>query len=192
MKLPVYALLAFLVLGGSAGAAVDSAGQVVALEGSASAVGGDGARRELAIKSAIFPLDRISTAENSKLQIMFVDNSIISQGEKSELVIDEYVYDPQNKSNNRANLGITKGLFRVVTDKITRLNPKRFKVKTRMATIGIRGCDLGFKIEPNAEDIYIITLHGPELVTVTTLVEPAGGGGGFSAAASTRARVPRS
>ncbi|MBT3296336.1 MAG: FecR domain-containing protein [Verrucomicrobia bacterium] len=170
-------LLALGLLVGGSDAAVDPAGEIVALEGSASAVSGDGARRNLAIKSPIFPLDRISTTENSKLQIMFVDDSIISQGEKSELVIDEYVYDPGKKSNNRAKLGITKGIFRIVTDKITRLNPKRFKVKTRMATIGIRGCDLGFKVLPDEEDIYIITLHGPELVTVTSEVEPAGSGG---------------
>ncbi len=168
-----------VALTGLAFAAVDPAGTVVALEGTASAVNQDGARRALAVQSPIFPLDTIITAEASKLQIMFSDDSLVSQGEKSELVIDEYVYDPSRKSRNRAKLGITKGLFRVVTDKITKLNPKRFKVKTRMATIGIRGCDVGFNIQPDEEDIYVITLEGDEKVGVKSTV-PAGGSGGWS------------
>jgi len=171
------ALVLSIALAGTASAAVvDPAGRVVALEGTASAVNQEGTRRALAIQSPVFPLDTISTAEASKLQIMFSDDSLVSQGEKSELTIDEYVYDPNKKSRNRAKLGITKGLFRVVTDKITKLNPKRFKVKTRMATIGIRGCDVGFKILPDEEDIYVIGLHGTEQVTVASTLLPSGSG----------------
>jgi len=51
------------------------------------------------------------------------------------------------------------------------MNPDRFKVTTRMATIGIRGCELGFKITKESENVYVINLAGKETVRITTQAE---------------------
>jgi hypothetical protein len=74
------------------------------------------------------------------------------------MTIDEYVYTPGGKKSNCA-LRFVRGVFRVITGQITKLNPERFRVKTRMATIGIRGCDLGFTVTELAEDVYVIAFH---------------------------------
>jgi hypothetical protein len=119
--------------------------------------------------------DKVVTAAGSRLQIMFADESVISQGEKSEMTIDEYVYSPAKKDDNACSLGLARGVFRVVTDRITKINPDRFKVKTKMATIGIRGCDLGFDLRPNEERIYVISLRHNERVQVERLGQAIGG-----------------
>ena len=155
-----------------------SIGSVVAIEGSATADGTDGAQRVLVLKSQIFMKDKVKTAENSKMQIMFSDNSLISQGANSELVIDEYVYNPKVKEENKASVGVVKGVFRMVTGKITKLNPEKFETRTKMATIGIRGCDLGFRVDDGKEDIYVIELHGDENVVITGNEDNQGGDGG--------------
>ena len=54
----------------------------------------------------------------------------------------------------------------MVTGKITKLNPEKFEVRTKMATIGIRGCDLGFRVEEKKENIYVIALHEDEGVKI--------------------------
>ncbi|OGV83010.1 MAG: hypothetical protein A2340_14465 [Lentisphaerae bacterium RIFOXYB12_FULL_60_10] len=149
--------------------AADSVGLIIAVEGVASATDANGQTRSLALKSPVYMMDRIQTTENAKLQIMFNDDSVVSQGPEGEMVIDQYVYAPEQKDDNAASMNLVKGVFRVVTGKITKLNPDRFNVKTRMATIGIRGCDLGFRVTPQGENVYIIQLHGVENVIITTV-----------------------
>lgn len=155
-------VLPALVLAGVVGVepawAADPIGQVVELHGSASAVGSDGQSRNLELKSGIFLNDKIATAKDSSLQVVFNDDSIISQGENSELTVDQYVYTPGKKDDVNCAMKMTKGFFRVVTGKITTLNPDRLKVQTRMATIGVRGCEVGFALDEDREDIYIMWL----------------------------------
>jgi hypothetical protein len=147
-------------------------GSVIAVEGKATATGEDGKVRPLEIKTQIFMKDKVATAAASKLQIQFDDDTVISQGEKSEMVMDEYVYSPKDKNPNGMSTRLVSGAFRVMTGKITQVNPDHFKVRTKMATIGIRGCDLGFTITPAGDRVFVITLHGQEAVTVATVGEP--------------------
>ncbi len=141
-------------------------GSVIAIEGQATATGADGKSRAIALKSEIFANDKIATAKGSKIQIMFEDDSIISQGAESELTIDKYVYDPKGKKDN-CSLRLAKGVFRAITGKITEMNPDKFKVQTKMATIGIRGCELGFRLEGEKEDIYVMELPPGKSVVIT-------------------------
>lgn len=157
--------------------AADPIGMVLALQGTASAVGTDGQTRELALKGPIYLKDKVVTAAGAKLQIIFDDDSVISQGEKSEMLIDEYVYSPAKKEDNNLSVKLTKGAFRVITGKITKLNPERFKVRTRMATIGIRGCDLGFTVTQVGDHIYVIALDGMNETITIEAKAPSGGKG---------------
>lgn len=133
-------------------------GKIIALEGSASALASDGRTRALSLGSTVYLDDRISTRQNSKLQIMFDDESLVSQGENGELVIDKYIFDPENAKKTSSSMKLIKGVFRVISGKVAEMNPDRFKVQTKMATIGIRGCELGFRVKADQEDIYIFDL----------------------------------
>jgi hypothetical protein len=172
-RFAVLAALAVCLVAVAAGG--EAIGHVIALQGTASARGADGTRRALALRAPVHLNDTIVTAPGARLQIMFSDDSILSQGERSEMVIDTYVYAPNDKPGNAAAMRLVKGLFRMVTDKITKLNPERFKVKTHMATIGIRGCDVGFRIEPGQEDILGLGLGAGETLVVNRLDETAPG-----------------
>ena len=136
----------------------DSIGLVVGLQGEVRAVSEDGAQRILSVKSPIFMKDVIRTSSGAKVQILFKDDTLFSQGENSEVTIDEYVYDPDKKENNSFLMRIGRGFTRVITGKITDLNPDRFVVKTGRATIGIRGCELGFNILENEDQIQLIRI----------------------------------
>jgi hypothetical protein len=59
----------------------------------------------------------------------------------------------------------------VVTGAITDSNPNRFKVKMRMATIGIRGCDLAFKSDGTQEDAYVLDLGNMKSVQIATTTD---------------------
>jgi hypothetical protein len=171
MKKPVSMvslLLLFPVL--QAALAADPVGRVIAIEGQATATGVDGAVRNIELKSDIFMNDKVVTPVGAKLQIRFNDDSVISQGEKSEMTIDQYVYNPKAKKEGSCSLKFAKGIFRTVTGKITELNPERFKVRTNMATIGIRGCELGFRLTENKEDVYVIGLPAGDSIIIEKIL----------------------
>lgn len=166
MKKTILLLTALLL---TAAVYADSIGMVVAVQGTAKAVAEDGTARELTMSSDIFLNDSVQTGPSSRLQIMLNDDSLLAQGENSEMTIDEYVYTPANASENGFGVKLGKGLFRTVTGKITDLNPDRFAVKTSRATIGIRGCDLGFNITPNEDNISIITVPPGKTIFIDPL-----------------------
>jgi hypothetical protein len=152
-------------------AVADPIGHITAIEGQATATSVGAEARKLALKSDIFLNDRIITAKASKLQMVFKDESVLSQGETSEMTIDKYVYNPDAKNDVNASVKLAKGVFRVMTGKITDVNPDRFKVRTKMATIGIRGCELGFRIGSAKEDVYIIKLPKGKTIVIEKMIK---------------------
>lgn len=164
-------------------AAQSPVGSVIAVEGKAFAVTQDQPTRWLELKSPIFQKDRIVTREKSKVQIMLDDDSVVSQGPESDLLIDEFLFKPGNKDEAKCSLQTVKGLFRVLTGKVSYLNPERFNVRTGMATIGIRGCDVGIELDKKKEDVYVFYLpegksihiekFAPQAQTLAQTVLPA-------------------
>ena len=122
----------------SAEAAVKSIGSVSAISGDAYAVNDDGSRVDLALKSPIFQNQTVVTGQDGKVQIIFADSSIFTISANTELLIDEYVYDPETEQG-KSIMNATKGVFKFVTGKIAKNNREEVKVKTPFATIGVRG-----------------------------------------------------
>ncbi len=83
--------------------------------------------------------DFISTKKNSKAQIVFLDKTIFTIGQNSTLDIAEYLYDEKQPSKNKAQFNVLKGAFSSITGRIGKLNKSKFKLKTKSASIGIRG-----------------------------------------------------
>jgi hypothetical protein len=151
-------------------------GKIISLSGGASAQAPDGLLRRLSLNSSVKLNDTITTQAKAKLQILFDDGSTIQQGPASILVINAYVYNAESAKDNQADFRVKKGLFRMITDKITRLNPKRFKVHTNYGTIGIRGCDLVFDVLPDQEKVTVIGLHHADSIVIDVDVEDGPGG----------------
>lgn len=160
-------MMAITLLAAATVFAAEPVGTIVSLTGNATATARDGTARNLELKSPVFLNDKIKTEANASLQMMFLDESVLSQGEKSEMTIDEYVYNPGKKEDNACTLNLGKGIFRAVTARITALNPERFKVKTKLATIGIRGCEVAFTITERGENIYALSLPDGKSIVIT-------------------------
>ncbi len=83
--------------------------------------------------------DFIKTAKNAKVQIIFTDKTIFTIGKNSTLDIADYLYDEAKPSKNKAKFNVLKGAFTSITGRIGKLNKSKFKLKTKSASIGIRG-----------------------------------------------------
>jgi len=112
------------------------AGKVVAVRGKVTALKGK-AERRLKMKGAIYRGDSISTGKRGRIQVMFTDKTLMNLGPGSTLVVEKYLFGKGKKPEIQTRL--KEGVLRVMGGKISKLAPKRFKVKTPTATIGIRG-----------------------------------------------------
>ena len=83
--------------------------------------------------------DFIKTNVKGKVQIVFSDNTIFTIGKNSTLDIADYMYDESKPKSNRAKFNVLKGAFSSITGRIGKLNKSKFKLKTKSASIGIRG-----------------------------------------------------
>lgn len=88
----------------------------------------------------IRPGDTIRTAPKSRAQLWLRDGSMVSIREKSEYRLDAYSYRPEAPESGASNVSsIVKGGARFLSGALAKANPKAVQVKTRVATIGIRG-----------------------------------------------------
>ena len=141
--------------------------KVVALKGDASIV-----RNDTTIKldgnSIIEKQDVIITKDNTKVQLLFKDETIISIGENSSFQVNDYLYDEKNQKFE-AKFDMFKGTFRTITGKIGKLAPEKFNLETKSASIGIRGTQIVMNLSKDNEQIFCT--EGKILVTNLTSKE---------------------
>jgi hypothetical protein len=101
--------------------------------------------------------DKIKTFKDSKLQLTFNDNTVISLGQNSNFNIQSYFYDENQLEKTALTFGFYKGIFRSITGKIGKINPDKFKLKTKTATIGIRGTTFFIEKNENEETMSCTT-----------------------------------
>lgn len=85
-------------------------------------------------------LDRVRSQADSSVGISMQDETLLSLGPNSTLVVDRYAYDPVSREGQVAT-SILKGTLRYVTGLIGRAHPEAIKVTTENSTIGIRGTE---------------------------------------------------
>ncbi len=100
-RLYISAFLTFFTLTAAAPLFADEQqepiGRVIAIRGKVTAINSEGISRTLSLKSPIFQKDTLKTGKRGRIQVMFTDNTIISLGRKSEMIISEYEWKPGQK-----------------------------------------------------------------------------------------------
>ena len=92
------------------------------------------------VGSAVETNDRVHTGPKSRLEITFRDDTKLSVGENAELVIDRFVYNPDQSTGELA-LSTGAAAYRMVTGKIGKMQNKTINVSTPFAALAVRGTD---------------------------------------------------
>ena len=93
--------------------------------------------RRLVLGQDILFNERITTEASGQTQVLFVDESTLSIGPNADMVIDQFVYDP-NRGTGKMAASLTRGVFRFVGGKLSK-QENATSFRTPAATIGIRG-----------------------------------------------------
>lgn len=110
------------------------------------------------IGDPIYLNDEISTGADSSLQILLKDQTVFSIGPNSQLIFDEFIYDPTAADEVSLSASVTKGSFKFISGKISKLKPGAMKLKLPNATASIRGTSVAGRVGDNgASDIVLLT-----------------------------------
>ena len=102
--------------------------------------------------------DSIITEAASTAQILLMDQTTLTIGESSELVIDEFVYDPQTKIGKIIS-SVKIGTVKIITGEISKTNPDNLEIKTPTGSIGARGTE--FAVVTESDTKSTVVLLGP-------------------------------
>lgn len=135
--------------------------------------------RVIYIGNAVTFGERFRTDSTGVIHILFMDRSSMTLGPNSELVIDEFVFQPEAQRGNIA-VNLLKGSLRAVggfvSKFITPLGRSAAQVRTPTATIGIRGGITLVEVQPDSstrgvflfgEHMQVASPSGELLQTVT-------------------------
>ncbi|MDB9739573.1 FecR family protein [Candidatus Pelagibacter sp.] len=113
---------------------------------------------KLSTGSKIYFGDTIIVREKSSAQILLLDETALTVGEKSELTIDDFVYDPNTKVGKIVS-NIKVGTVRIITGEISKQNPDNLEVNVPSGSIGARGTE--FAVVTESDEKSTVVLLGP-------------------------------
>jgi hypothetical protein len=91
--------------------------------------------RALSAGSEVRAQELVKTGDASSASLLFLDQTSLNVGPRSEVKLDRFVYDP-SRGNGSVVINTGRGVFRFVSGS---QNSKSYEIKTPVATIGVRG-----------------------------------------------------
>jgi hypothetical protein len=88
------------------------------------------------IGDLVYRGDVVQTGANGKVGITFTDGTAFNLSSNARMVLNEFVYDPNGKSNSTL-FSLSKGTFTFIAGKVAKTGD--MKIDTPVATMGIRG-----------------------------------------------------
>jgi hypothetical protein len=119
------------------GAAFAASGEFTFVTGEVSLVKANGQRVAAARGTPVDPGDRISTGANGMAQLTMVDQARLSLRPNTLFTIE--AYPARRDGTESAVLSLVRGTLRTFTGLLVSNNRDKFVMKTRVATVGIRG-----------------------------------------------------
>ena len=112
---------------------------VVFSEAAATIVDAAGKSRPARVGTTIFEGETIVTGNDGEIHARTDDHGLLALRSNTSVKVDEF--RAQADAEDKTVLALVKGTFRSITGWIGKSNPKAYRVRTTVATIGIRGTD---------------------------------------------------
>ena len=125
-----------------------------------------GTTAPLVVGGHIVHKERVHTTPAGTAQLLFTDKSSMSIAPNTDIVIDEYVYDP-NANSGHMLVSLTKGALRFVGGQLSHLGEAT--ITTSAANIGIRGGTV----------TVIQGQNGTKVINVAGIIKIVNGAGTF-------------
>ena len=128
--------------------------------GEVSAIAASGAQRPLTKGAELGNGDTVRTGDGARAQIRFADGAMMSLQPLTELRIDDFQYVGKANGDERGFFSLLKGGLRTITGWVGRSHRDSYRVKTAVATIGIRGTEYTAALDAANEELLVHTGEG--------------------------------
>jgi len=106
----------------------------------------NGESRDLKRGSTIVEGDTIKSGSSTRSQLRMADGALIALRPNTEFSFEKYQYRENDDANNSSIFNLIKGGFRTISGLIGKKSKQNYRVKTTIATIGIRGTHYGLTL----------------------------------------------
>lgn len=106
--------------------------------------------------SSIEKMDTVSTNSQGRFRITFNDATTVNITENSRLVIDDFVYDGNNKAKGKLGLKVALGTVRYASGNVAHGNPRGVNIRTPTATIAVRGTDFVMSVDEAGRSTVVL------------------------------------
>lgn len=144
-----FVAVAVLALAVSGFARADDVGQIKVAKGTVH-VERDGKRMPAEVGMVILQADTLVTGVDGSAGVTFSDNSLLSTGPNSVLVVDHYTFNSTTHAG-KFDASLKKGTLAVVSGKIVKQSPGAMRVRTPAAIMGVRGTDFLVQVDEPAK-----------------------------------------
>ncbi|WP_169569886.1 Calx-beta domain-containing protein [Sneathiella limimaris] len=139
-------------------------GQITEASGAITIKHADGTSEEGFEGSMVFKGDVLETGSDGDFVIVFVDDTQFSMGPSGRAVLDDLVYNTEDKSENGMGVTLLQGVFSFVSGKIAKDDHDSVDIRTPVGTIGIRGTSWSGKVAQVGEESIFTLFTGAILV----------------------------
>jgi hypothetical protein len=126
-------------------AQADEVGQVKVAKGTVH-VERDGKRVPAKVGMGIRQADTLVTGADGSAGITFSDNSLLSTGPNSVLVVDRYDFNSTTHAGH-FDASLKKGTLAVISGKMVKQSPDAMRVRTPAAIMGVRGTEFVVQVD---------------------------------------------
>ena len=109
---------------------------------------------DAALSFGIESYDNVETT-NGRIGITFLNDTRVRLTEHSQLLIDEFIYDP-DPSKSKMALQFASGTARFITGKLNTINKENIAISTPSANVSIRGTDFTVTVNELGESLIIL------------------------------------
>jgi hypothetical protein len=163
----IFSLFAFFFFSAEAAENTAPIGMVIEVYGEVRAENGANSI-PLALKDALAVSDTIITGSDGRVKILLRDDTIITLGADSDLELQTFA---DTGESPQFNARLLKGAMRVITGRITEMNPDGFMLTTPHSTIGIRGTIFSLLTDERQTALYVLNTDKTVIFNGTVIEE---------------------
>ena len=105
----------------------------------------DGARMPVVVGMPIRQSDKLVTGTDGTVGVTFADNSLLSVGPNSALVVDKFAFNASTHEG-QFDASLQRGTLAVVSGKMVKQSPDAMRIRTPASILGVRGTEFVVKV----------------------------------------------
>ena len=104
-----------------------------------------------AVGSIVFVSDKVRSGADGSFGITLKDNTLLSAGPNSLIVISKFAYDTTTNMG-AMSIGVRKGTLAVATGKIAKATPESVDFHTPTSVLGVRGTEFVVEVGEGSDE----------------------------------------